>query len=255
MQYLTRDGVRLAYVEAGKGSPPVVFLHGLGCDHTDFAPQLERFGREHRVVAVDLRGHGASDKPEQDYTITGFAEDTAWLLRELGIYRPALVGHSMGAFVAFELARRLPEGAAGIVALDAPLFVAPQVVEAMNLPALAQAMWTPAYQDVLRGFMGAAFLPSDDQARKEHILDRMCALPQHVTAPGFGQLAYDMAPAVVVYKQPALYLAAGVPTDFDRLRALCPQIAVERVEGTGHWLMLDAAERVNESIERFLKQI
>jgi pimeloyl-ACP methyl ester carboxylesterase len=255
VEHLTRDGVKLAYAETGKGSPPLILIHGLGCDHTDFGPQLEAFSRTHRVVAVDLRGHGASDKPVQDYTIAGFADDIAWLCQGLGIYRPVVIGHSMGGGVSFELARRIQGGVAAIVALDAPLFVAPQVAEAMRLSELMQAIWTPAYQDVLRGFMGATFLPTDDQARKQEILDRMCALPQHVTASAFGQLAYDLAPAVSAYSGPVLYIGAAVPTDIDRLRALCPQIAVEHVEGVGHWLMLDAAERVNAAISQFLDYV
>jgi len=67
--FLERDGVKLHYEEAGAGDPPFVFVHGWCCNHTYFAPQFDHFAKNHRVVAVDLRGHGASDKPEQDYTI------------------------------------------------------------------------------------------------------------------------------------------------------------------------------------------
>jgi pimeloyl-ACP methyl ester carboxylesterase len=63
MRRLRRDGVALFYDEAGGGELPLVFVHGWCCDHTYFAPQFEHFRRKHRVVAVDLRGHGQSDKP------------------------------------------------------------------------------------------------------------------------------------------------------------------------------------------------
>jgi pimeloyl-ACP methyl ester carboxylesterase len=56
MQSLVRDGVRLAYTEAGSGDPPLLFVHGWCCDHSYFQPQFEHFQRGHRVVAVDLRG-------------------------------------------------------------------------------------------------------------------------------------------------------------------------------------------------------
>ena len=68
-------------------------------------PQFDYFGRTHRVVAVDLRGHGASDKPMQEYTVAGFADDLAWLCDQLGVVKPVVVGHSMGGNVAFELVR------------------------------------------------------------------------------------------------------------------------------------------------------
>jgi pimeloyl-ACP methyl ester carboxylesterase len=74
MPYVTRDGVKLFYEEAGVGEPPILLVHGWTCDHTYFAPQFGHFSIDHRVVAVDLRGHGQSDKPEQDYTPGAFAE-------------------------------------------------------------------------------------------------------------------------------------------------------------------------------------
>ena len=58
MQCRVRDRVALCYHEEGDGDPPLLFVHGLGCDHTDFARQIEYFRHRHRVVAVDLRGHG-----------------------------------------------------------------------------------------------------------------------------------------------------------------------------------------------------
>ena len=85
MQRLNRDGVGLAYEEAGRGEPPILLVHGWTCDHTYFAPQFEHFGRAHRTIAVDLRGHGESDTPEQDYTVAGFADDLAWLCEQLGV--------------------------------------------------------------------------------------------------------------------------------------------------------------------------
>jgi hypothetical protein len=67
VERLTRDGVALAYTEAGSGAPALLLVHGWCRDHTHLAPQFEYFGRNHRVVAADLRGHGVSDKPEQEY--------------------------------------------------------------------------------------------------------------------------------------------------------------------------------------------
>jgi pimeloyl-ACP methyl ester carboxylesterase len=65
-------------------------------DHTHLAPQFDYFGRTHRVVAVDLRGHGASDKPMQEYAVAGFADDLAWLCDQLGVVKPVVVGHKHG---------------------------------------------------------------------------------------------------------------------------------------------------------------
>ncbi len=94
MGWLHRDGVALFYEEAGGGEPPVLLVHGIACDHTYLAPQFEHFRGGHRVVAVDLRGHGRRDAPRQEYTIEGFADDlmdvrSAWD-REAGRRRAQL---------------------------------------------------------------------------------------------------------------------------------------------------------------------
>src|ERR1700674_465514 len=98
MPHLTRDGVKLYYDEAGRGSA-IVFVHGWMCDREHFAAQRAYFSPNYRFVSVDLRGHGKSDKPDQPYAIEGFADDVAWMCGELGVVRAALVGHSMGGAI------------------------------------------------------------------------------------------------------------------------------------------------------------
>ena len=97
MATLTRNEVRLAYEEIGQGEPAMVFVHGWSCNRAFFGPQMEHFSRQRRCVGVDLRGHGDSDKPRQDYTMEGFADDLAWLCQQLQIERPVVVGHSSSA--------------------------------------------------------------------------------------------------------------------------------------------------------------
>jgi pimeloyl-ACP methyl ester carboxylesterase len=104
MKQLNRNGVALAYQDRGAAPCAIVFIHGLGFDHSTFAPQIEFFSRTHRVIAVDLRGHGASDIGKQEYDMPVFAEDIALLCAQLNLVKPVLVGHSMGGNVALTLA-------------------------------------------------------------------------------------------------------------------------------------------------------
>lgn len=83
MHFLNRDGVTLAYKDTKAELPPIIFVHGCGCDHKSFAPQAEFFSNEHRVVLVDLRGHGESDTPQQDYSMSVFADDLAGFVLSL----------------------------------------------------------------------------------------------------------------------------------------------------------------------------
>ena len=107
MPTIVRDGITLAYEERGNGSPAFVFVHGWTCNRSFFAPQAEHFAPRHRVVSVDLRGHGDSDKPQGAYPISAYADDLAFLIDKLSLGRVIAVGHSMGGITVLQLARRL----------------------------------------------------------------------------------------------------------------------------------------------------
>src|SRR4051812_41273726 len=179
MQQVIRDGVRLAYKDLGQGEPPILMVHCWTCNHTFFRPQIKHFSQRHRVIAVDLRGHGESDKPCQEYTVEGFADDLAWLCEQLGLQRPIVVGHSMGGSIALELAVRYPELPAAIVMVDSAIVPPAGLVDAVR--ALAESLQGPGYRDEQRRFMGDyTFLPTDDPGDKARIIDVMSSAPQHV---------------------------------------------------------------------------
>ncbi|HEX5120196.1 MAG TPA: alpha/beta fold hydrolase [Pseudonocardiaceae bacterium] len=114
------NGVRLVYDIAGEpDAPPMVLLHALGDSRADWAPVLARFAARYRVYAVDLRGHGDSDRPGE-YTFGAMCADTVGLLDALGLTDVVLVGHSMGGVVTYRVAVARPDLVARIVIEDAP---------------------------------------------------------------------------------------------------------------------------------------
>lgn len=155
MRWLERDSVSLFYKEAPGGAPPLVLVHGLACDHSFMAPQFDAFAGLHHVVAVDLRGHGQSDKPQQDYTIPAFADDLAWVLRELALERPVVIGHSMGGAIGLELAAEQPESLSGVVVLDTAVLPSPDVWAGVQ-PVIA-ALKAPGYEQAAQRFFAEAF--------------------------------------------------------------------------------------------------
>jgi pimeloyl-ACP methyl ester carboxylesterase len=248
-----RDGVALYYEDDGQGDPPILLVHGWTCDHTYFAPQFERYQREHRVVAVDLRGHGQSDKPEQDYTMTGFADDLAWLCDELGLIKPVVIGHSMGGVIALELAARHPDLPAAIVAVDSPLLPPQALRDAIG--GVVEGLKSPAFREVSQQFVGnALFIEGDDPDLKARVVEAMSAAPQHVMASALEQIfSWDGEAAARACTVPVLNLIASRPLlDVARFTELCPQAIHGQTVGAGHFHQLLVPEQVNAMIDRFM---
>jgi len=252
MQHLTRDGVKLFFEEAGSGNPPILLVHGWTCDHTYMEPQFEHLRRTHRVVAVDLRGHGLSDKPQQDYTMRTFADDLAWLCGQLGLKKPVVIGHSMGGVIALELAAQFPEVAGAVVTLDSPIVPPQTLIEGMT-PTI-EALRGPNYRAVQQQLVSEAlFIPADDPVRKARIVEDMSSAPQHVMASAFANIFADTTKNTAACKVPLLILmAAQALSDVPRLQALCPHVMIGQTVGAGHFHQLEVPEQVNAMIDRFL---
>lgn len=116
---LTIDGTRLRIIDSGSGTP-VLFLHGFGASMYTWRHVLPVVaGGGYRVIAVDIRGFGFSDKPRHGYSNAAYAQLMTALLDSLHITSAVLVGHSMGGAIATEVALRSPDRVRGLVLLDA----------------------------------------------------------------------------------------------------------------------------------------
>jgi pimeloyl-ACP methyl ester carboxylesterase len=245
--------VGLAYEESGAGDPPLVFLHGIACDHTYLRPQIEHFGERHRVVAMDLRGHGESDAPSGLYGTEEVAGDVAWLIHELRLERPVLVGHSLGGVVALAVAAEFEEVPSAIVALDSPVIPPPERQALM--PGFIESLRSDAYEENLTRYFSGLFIETDDVHRKRQILDAVHGVPPHVVTSIWEQwaLRFDTVAAARACRVPFLYIDAGTPNSrLDRLAELCPTLTLGRTVGAGHFHQLEVPAQVNAMLERFV---
>ncbi|MFE8936094.1 alpha/beta fold hydrolase [Streptomyces sp. NPDC007872] len=117
---VTVDGVRLAHRVAGpEDAPPVVLVHGRGENSTTWARVAADLAADHRVYALDLRGHGLSDRRPGGYGFDAFRDELGGFLKALGLTGATVVAHSMGAAAAYLLARDEP-GLVGRLVLEEP---------------------------------------------------------------------------------------------------------------------------------------
>ncbi|MDQ3412831.1 MAG: acetoin dehydrogenase dihydrolipoyllysine-residue acetyltransferase subunit [Chloroflexota bacterium] len=117
------DGRRIATLIAGptNSNPPLVFLHGLGGSLTTWTNLLPAFADRYRVIAVDLPGHGGSDKPEPattDYSLSGLAAAVCAVIENQALAPAVLIGHSLGGAVALQIALDRPKLVRGLVLID-----------------------------------------------------------------------------------------------------------------------------------------
>jgi pimeloyl-ACP methyl ester carboxylesterase len=122
--FLDTRGVRLFFAEhpcSGDGEPgteALVLIHGWSCDSSDWAPVLDGLTAKHRVVTVDLRGHGRSGSAGEDCSPSTMADDVLAVLAHLGLGQVVVVGHSAGAEVAATISVRHPGRVRAVVAID-----------------------------------------------------------------------------------------------------------------------------------------
>jgi pimeloyl-ACP methyl ester carboxylesterase len=101
MPHIHRAGVKVYYESLGRGTP-LVFLHPIATNHYAWAHQLFAFAPSHRVIVMDHRGHGLSDKPATGYGIPEMAADLVAILDDAGIEKAVLVGNSIGGMIAMQ---------------------------------------------------------------------------------------------------------------------------------------------------------
>lgn len=248
-----RAAVRLRFEERGSGAPPLVFVHGWGCDHRFFAPQLDHFAALHRVLAPDQRGFGQSDKPDAGYSIEGLADDLAWLCAERGLEAPVVVGHSLGGAVALALAARHPQLPAGLALCDPAVFLPVWALELRD--AILAGLDSPHYREATARLVERhLFLAADDAAQRGWIVEAMCETPQHVLRSTLEALYdFDAAAAARACPVPVLCIEAGEPlADVAELRAACPGLELASTPGVGHFHTLLAPDSINRILERFV---
>lgn len=98
---------------------PVIFIHGLSGCWQNWLENLPHFGRDHRVIAVDLPGFGQSEMPDKEISISGYADTIDALMTELGIDQARIIGSSMGGFIGAELAIQHPARVERLVLVSA----------------------------------------------------------------------------------------------------------------------------------------
>ncbi|GAA4009896.1 alpha/beta hydrolase [Streptomyces marokkonensis] len=275
-EYAEVNGTRLHYVTGGSGDP-VVLLHGWPETWWAFRKIMPQLAERYRVIAVDHRGIGIPDelKPVDGFSKKNMARDVHELLRSLGHSSAHVVGHDMGAMVAFSFAANHPEATRRLVLLDV---VHPDETyysrPMLRRPGTGFNMWWMAFNQVRdlpeqllagRGRYLIDWLYTHSLRNQEAVtpLDRAVYARAYDTPAGIRATngyyqAYhqDIEDLKEYGKVTAPVLALAAPTQFDQVREQLSGIATDvrmvRVENSVHWLAEDDPDLVGREVLGFL---
>jgi pimeloyl-ACP methyl ester carboxylesterase len=229
----------------------VVLLHSAAGDCSHYAVQLAHLRKERRALAFDLRGHGRSPLPST-FGVEEAAADVLFSLDAMGVGRFVLVGHSWGGAVAVAVAGQAPSRVAGLLLLDPASdgrLMPPEVVAEL------QQSLRDDYQTVVRGYWASMLVGSRPEVRERLLADLERTPRAVVTGTLDSLLTFDPVTPLRRYSGPKRTVITPLNDRPDAYQHLVPDLPATKLEGTGHWLQLDAPEQVNALLDSFLEEV
>ncbi|MEQ8965287.1 MAG: alpha/beta hydrolase [Azospirillaceae bacterium] len=270
----TNDGVTLRYLEAGSGRP-LIMIPGWSQTVAEFRENIPALADQARVLAVDMRGHGESDKPRHGYRVSRLAADLHDMIEALDLSEVTLLGHSMGSSVAWcYLETYGADRIAGLVVVDqAPCCIAkPGWSEAQCLDYgvlmpnpqgaydLYAMLTSPEAEAETPGFLRGMFTDALDDDTFGFVVAENLKMPRRYGADlVFDHLHNDWRDAIARITLPTLVIGAEASIFSAQsqrwIAGTIPGAAVDIVpaaEGGSHFMFLENARRFNERVGTFL---
>lgn len=261
------NGIDLYYEIHGAGEP-LVLIAGLGYSSWMWHKMIPGLAQFFKVIAFDNRGTGQSDKPAGPYTAQMLADDTAGLLDALGIARAAILGHSMGGFIAQALVLSQPELVSKLI-LSATNFGGPRAIPVTpEALAVLTDMQSDPIERLRRGIL-ISCAPGFGDAHPEIVREWLEFRIQNPIAPAAyqAQLAIGLAlmaeeacfehklktvtaPTLVLFGE---HDKVVPPSNAELLARAIPTSRIEILKNAGHFFPLEVPEQANAAIIGFLK--
>jgi len=254
---LSKDGTPIFFEIYGTGEPTLVFVHGWSCDGRYWREQVPYFSKKHRVVIVDLAGHGHSGLSRSKYTMKDYGEDVRAVVDAVGSREVILIGHSMGGTVGAEAARMMLDRVIGLIGIDTL-----QNIEYPLTPEEMKKMLAPLekdFQTESRVFVEQMIRPGIDPELREWILSDMSAAPPAVALSSLNYMMseYISGQAAKIFdkiKIPVVTVNADMwPVDYEANRRHMKFFETITLKGAGHFLMLNHPEEFNRALEQAIR--
>jgi N-formylmaleamate deformylase len=262
------NGIEMHYTRTGGDKPPLVLAHGVTDDGLCWTPVAEALAPDYDVIMVDARGHGRSEAPEGGYDQATLAADLNGAIAALGLQRPIVLGHSLGAGTALALAGLYPATPARILLEDPPDFWL--MARAEPPRSTEQRPGPEAWLGALKGKTREQLIaearaqnPAWSEAEFEPWADAKLRFSLHavqgifaaITQPGLdwsATLQRITCPALVIQADPTR--SALREEGLAALQALVPQLEAVTIPGAGHNIRREQFARYMEVVCAFLAE-
>lgn len=260
MPTIKLEDVSLHYEETGQGTP-LLLIHGLGASSDYWDLMLPSLTTQHRVIMVDVRGHGRSDKPAGAYSVPLFAKDVAALCDRLGLKNLHVLGHSMGGMIAFQLVVDRPELVRSLIILNSGPDMVPRKLSmflALKLRLFLLRAFGPAK---LAAVLAKKLFPKPDQeSLRQRVRDSLGKNDPDVYLRSTRALiGWTVQARIGEIACPVLVLASD--RDYTPLSAkeeyvkLLRDVRLEVITDSGHAASLDQPQQVVEKVVAFTRSV
>jgi 3-oxoadipate enol-lactonase len=252
----------LSFIDAGDlAAPALLLLHGLGSCAEDWRPQIEHFAATHRVLAIDLRGHGRSQKLGPAQSVQQMAEDVARLVRQLDLGPAHCVGLSMGGMVGLQCALSAPSLLRSLVVVNSTPHAQPDswslraayaarllMVRCLGLPRTARVV-------------ARRLFPKPDQhALRQRFVERVAANDKTAYLAALSAIRrWSVRAELARIALPVLVLSGDrdytTVTQKQAWVQAIPRARLEVISDSGHATPLDQPQQFNQALARFLRSI
>jgi len=256
---LSKDGTPISYEVYGAGEPTLIFVHGWSCDARYWRTQVPYFSKKHRVVVLDLAGHGHSGMTRARYTMEAFGEDVRAVTEAVGSHSVILIGHSMGGTVIAEAARLMPGRVIGLIGVDTL-----QNIEYPMTREELKKMIAPLEKNFRTGnrqFIGEMISPQTDPELREWILSDMSAAPSDVALSAMNEMMtqYITGEAAKTFEKiriPAITVNGDLwPIDYEANRRHMFSYDAIVLKQADHFLMMNRQEEFNVALEKAIQML
>ncbi len=256
MAFCYIDGTRIYYESIGEGSP-IVLIHGAGQDTTSWRYNIPFFAKTHRVVALDLPGHGKSEVVLPPINSTSAYAQIVWsVIEELELDRPVLVGHSMGSGICLTVALEHGDGIGGVVGVDGADRVVGVFAEEIHRAYLESPLDLQLEMS-MESFRSLCSKQTPAERIEEIAQDLLRIYPPVTAADTQAFNAFDISSRSHKIKTPVLLISGS--DDFlvtpEMVRETAKRIKDSRaviLDGVGHFPHTEAPDRFNPAVGEFL---